>query len=292
MSELLQHGINGAAVGCIYGLVALGLTLFYKATEIVNFAQGDLLMLGAFVAFALMAWLGLGYWPAFALTLLALAVFGFLLDAVLLRRVLGQPQFAAVMLTIGIGFVLRSGVSMIPGWGVQTHSLSPPYGEANLAAFGIVLSHEHAALMAGSGILVAGLFVFFRYTRLGVAMQAVSQNQLASFCVGIPVTRLFSLVFALGAATAAAGGVLLAPISLIDVNMGFILLKAFPAAVLGGFGSIPGALVGGILIGVIEQFAGFYISSGAKNVAPYVVLLVVLAFWPGGLFGSSLKKKV
>jgi len=287
---VLQLVLNGLAVGCIYGLVALGFVLIYKATELVNFAQGDFMMLGAFTCYMFVIWYGLAYWVAFALAVAAVALFGAALDATMLRRVLGQPQFAVVMLTIGLGAIFRSFASIT--WGSEIYTLPTPFSAKATMIRGVSVSHEYVAIIVGTIVLCAVLFVFFRRTRVGVAMQAASQNQLAAYYMGIPVKRMFSLIWAISAGVAAIAGVLLAPVSLIDINLGFIGLKAFAAAVLGGFGSIPGALVGGVTIGLIELLSGAYLPHGFKDVAAYVVLLLVLAIRPQGMFGTVGRKKV
>ena len=264
--------------------------LIYKATELVNFAQGDLLMLGAFVAYMAVVWWGLDYWLAFLISVVTIGAFGALLDAVVLRRVIGQPQFAVVMLTIGLGAMFRTFASMT--WGSEIYTLPTPFGGVwNVG--GVTLSHQYLSIIAGTLVLCGVLYAFFNHTRIGIAMQATSQNQLAAYYMGIPVKLIFSLIWAISAAVAAAAGILLAPVTLIDINMGLaVALKAFAAAVLGGFGSIPGAVVGGVLIGVIESMAGFYLPQGWKDVAPYIVLLVVLLLKPEGLFGVHMRKKV
>src|SRR5688500_4429858 len=290
MDTVLQLILNGLAVGCIYGLVALGFVLIYKATELVNFAQGDLLMLGAFVCYMFVVWYGIGYWLAFALAIAAVAIFGAVLDATILRRVIGQPQFAVVMLTIGLGAIFRS-VSSIT-WGSEIYTLPTPFSAKATKLAGVTVSHEYVSIIVGTIALCAVLYGFFTHTRVGVAMQAASQNQLAAYYMGIPVKLMFSLIWAISAGVAAIAGVLLAPVSLIDINLGFIGLKAFAAAVLGGFGSIPGALVGGVTIGLIELLSGAYLPHGVKDVAAYVVLLIVLAVRPQGIFGTVGRKKV
>jgi branched-chain amino acid transport system permease protein len=290
MDIILQLVLNGLAVGCIYGLVALGFVLIYKTTELVNFAQGDLLMLGAFTCYMFVVWYGVGYWLAFGLAIVAVALFGAALDATVLRRVIGQPQFAVVMLTIGLGATFRSFASIT--WGSEIYTLPTPFSARQTMVGKVSVSHEYVAIIVGTVLLCAVLYAFFRYTKVGVAMQATSQNQLAAYYMGIPVKRMFSLIWAISAGVAAVAGVLLAPVSLIDVNLGFIGLKAFAAAVLGGFGSIVGALIGGLTIGLIEMFAGTYLPQGFKDVAAYVVLLVVLAVRPQGMFGTVGRKKV
>jgi branched-chain amino acid transport system permease protein len=287
---ILQLLLNGLAVGCIYGLVALGFVLIYKATELVNFAQGDFMMLGAFTCYMFVVWYGLGYWVAFALALVIVAAFGAGLDRVVLRRVIGQPQFAVVMLTIGLGAMFRSFASIT--WGSEIYTLPTPFSARSTRIGGVAVSHEYVSIIVGTVLLCAVLYAFFTYTKVGVAMQAASQNQLAAYYMGIPVKLVFSLIWAISAAVATIAGVLLAPVSLIDINLGFIGLKAFAAAVLGGFGSIPGALAGGVTIGLIELLSGAYLHKGVKDVAAYVVLLVVLAVRPQGMFGTLARKKV
>ena len=292
LQELIQFTINGVAVGCIYALVALGFVLIYKATEVVNFAQGDLLMLGAFIAFTLISLMGWNYWIALPVTAVIMAVFGWGLDQVVFRRVIGQPQFAIIMVTIGVGILMRAGVSMVPQWGTETYSFATPFSNKVVRFGDVIIAQEYIAIIAGTAVLCVALYLFFRRSRLGIAMQAASQNQLAAYYMGIPVKMVFSLIWGISAAVATVAGVLLAPVSLIEANMGLIGLKAFPAAVLGGFGSIPGAVVGGLIIGVIEQLSAAYLPAGFKDVAAYVVLLAVLVVRPEGLFGESMRKKV
>src|SRR5258705_6061370 len=278
LDTILQLLLNGLAVGCIYGLVALGFVLIYKATELVNFAQGDLLMLGAFVCYMFVVWYGLGYWAAFALAIAIVALFGAALDWTVLRRVIGQPQFAVVMLTIGLGAVFRSFASIT--WGSEIYTLPTPFSAKATRIAGVAVSHEYLSIIAGTVLLCAGLYALFTHTKVGVAMQAASQNQLAAYYMGIPVKLVFSLIWAISAGVATVAGVLLAPVSLIDVNIGFIGLKAFAAAVLGGFGSIPGALAGGVTIGVLELLSGAYLPQRWEDAAAYVGLLLVLAGRP------------
>ncbi len=290
--QVLQLLLSGIAQGCIYGLIALGFVLIYKATETVSFAQGDLMMLGAFATFAGMALFGLPFWAAALLALAAMVAFGMLVELAVIRPILGQPQFSIVMLTIGIGYVLRGLITMVPGIGTETHTLAVPYKDQVWKLGGLVVNVEQAVVVGATAVLCALLFAMFRYSKLGIAMQASSQNQLAAYYMGIPVKRLNSLVWGLAAAVATVAGMLLAPITFVHANMGFIGLKAFPAAVVGGFGSLPGAIVGGLIIGVVESLAGFYLPDGFKDTAPYIVVLAMLMLKPNGLFGEKLRKKV
>ncbi len=290
--QFLQLVISGISQGCIYGLIALGFVLIYKATETVSFAQGEMMMLGAFAGLALMTALNFPFWITIPAVMLAMAAFGVLLERVVIRPILGQPAFSIVMLTIGIGYVARGLITMIPGIGTETHTLPVPYKDQITSWHGLVINWEQMAIIAATAVLCALLFLMFRYSKMGIAMQAASQNQLAAYYMGIPVKRLNGLVWGLSAAVAAIAGLLLAPITFVHANMGFIGLKAFPAAVVGGFGSLPGAIVGGIIIGLVESLSGFYLPEGVKDIAAYIVVLVMLMVKPNGLFGEKLRKKV
>ncbi len=290
--QFVQLLVSGIAQGCIYGLIALGFVLIYKATETVSFAQGELMMLGAFCGLVVMKLLAMPFWVAVLASIAAMALVGVLVERAVIRPVLGQPAFSIVMLTIGIGYVLRGLVTMIPGIGTETHALDVPYKDQPLQWGSLVLAAEQVAVILVTTVLCVLLFALFRYTRLGIAMQASSQNQLAAYYMGIPVQRLNGLVWGLAAAVAAVAGLLLAPITFVHANMGFIGLKAFPAAVVGGFGSLPGAIVGGLIIGTIESLSGFYLPEGFKDIAAYIVVLIMLMIRPNGLFGEKLRKKV
>ena len=288
----LQLVISGIAQGCIYGLIALGFVLIYKATETVSFAQGELMMLGAFGGLVGMTMLGFPYWLAILSAVASMAVFGVVLERAVIRPILGQPAFSIVMLTIGIGYVARGLITMLPGLGTDTQALPVPYKDEIWTVAGVVLNVEHMVVIGATAVLCVLLFALFRYSKLGIAMQAASQNQLAAYYMGIPVQRLNGIAWALAAAVAAIAGLLLAPITFVHANMGFIGLKAFPAAVVGGFGSLPGAIVGGLVIGIVESLSGFYLPDGFKDTAAYVVVLVMLMVKPNGLFGEKLRKKV
>jgi branched-chain amino acid transport system permease protein len=290
MTEVLQLLVSGLATGCVYGLVALGFVLIYKAAEVVNFAQGDLLMLGAFLALTLITTLELGFWLGTLCAVIAMAVVGWLLDAVVIRQVIGQPQFSTVMLTIGIGMVIRSVAAI--AWGPDTRSLATPFSTGMVSVAGVPVSSTYLSIIGGTVLLCAVLFAFFRYTRVGVAMQAASQNQLAAYFMGMPVKTLLSAIWALAAAVSTLAGVLVAPVSLIDPNMGHIALRALAGAVLGGFGSIPGALVGGAIVGIAELFAAAWVDEKLRDIVPHVILLLVLVLRPQGLFGAVGRKKV
>lgn len=285
-----QITVNGIAVGAIYALVALGIVLIYKATEVLNFAHGDLLVLSAFTAWALITLAGLPFWMALVITAALVAALAYGLDAVIIRRIAGQPQFSGVMLTIALAFMLRGLVSM--GFGAESQSYRTPWSGRSTEIMGLAFANLELVIMGVVMSVTLGLYLFFRNTRLGVAMQASSQNQLAAYLNGVRVKRVNSLVWALGGATAAIAGVFLAPITLVDTSLWLVTLKALAAIVLGGFGSIPGAILGGLLIGLIEQYAGVYLPHGFKDIAAYLVLILVLILRPRGILGEAHGRRV
>ncbi len=286
----LQLVLNGMATGAIYALVALGLVITYKATEILNFAHGDVLMASAFIAWGLIVGIGLPFWLAAVLTVALSALLAWQIDARIMRRIAGQPQFAGVMLTIGIAFMLRGLVSML--FGPESRSYPTPWTQKSTHIGQLVISDLSLVILAVALVLTALIYFFLKHTALGISIQAASQNQLAAYLSGIRVKRLTALVWALAGAVAGVCGLLLAPIALVDISLWVVVLKALAALVLGGFGSIPGAIVGGLLLGLIEQFAGVYLSDGSKDVAAYVVLIATLVLWPRGLLGEAHGRRV
>ena len=290
--DILQLVISGLANGCVYGLIALGFVLIYKATEAVNFAQGDLMMLGAFITLGLTntEFWGLPFWISVPAAIVIMAVFGYLLDKFVLRHMLGQSQIAVVMLTIALGFVLRFAAGAI--WGHEPKSLESPIAGVDVRLGGLVLGLDEVMVIIVTVALTVVLYFFFNVTRLGVAMQASSQNQLAAYYMGIPVKRVNSLIWGLAGAVAAVAGILFASKGSIDPTTGLLGIKAFAAAVIGGFGSLPGALLGGIIVGLMEPFASYYIAAGYSQIMPYLLLFLILVFRPHGILAQIHRKKV
>lgn len=290
--DVLQLVVSGLANGCIYGLIALGFVLIYKATEQVNFAQGDFMMLGAFVCLGLTnaEYMGLPFWLSVPIAIGIMGVFGYALEVAVLRRMFGQSQIAVVILTISLGFVLRFVAGFI--WGHQPVSLDSPLAGRDVRFDGVVLGLDEIFVILTTVVLTGGLYLYFNRTRLGLAMQAASQNQLAAYYMGIPVKRLNSLVWALAGMVAAVAGILFASKGSIEPSVGLLGIKAFAAAVIGGFGSLPGALLGGIIVGLIEPFAARYIASGYSQIMPYLLLFLILIFRPHGILAQIHAKKV
>ena len=290
LAQVIQLAVNGMAIGAIYALVALGLVLTYKATEVLNFAHGDVLMASSFVGWGLIVGLGWPFWLAALATMAIAAVLSWLIDARVMRLIVGQPQFAGVMLTIAIAFMLRGLVSM--AFGPESRAYPTPWSGQKTQIGALVVSDLSLVIVAAALIVTLVLFWFLRKTALGVAIQAASQNQLAAYLSGIRVKHVTSLVWAISGAIAALCGLLLAPTALVDIGLWIVVLKALAAVVLGGFGSIPGAILGGLLLGVIEQFSGVYLPDGFKDAMAYMVLIGVLILWPRGLLGEAHGRRV
>ncbi len=287
---VIQLLLSGISQGCVYGLIALGFVMIYKATEMLNFAQGELMMISAFVAFSLINLAGMPFFVGFILTVVIMAAFGMTLERGLLRPMIGEPPFAVLMLTIGLGFMMRAFAGAV--WGSEPHTLDVPFAGQVFTAGGLVLGYENLVIIAGTAVICTALWLFFRHSRLGIAMQAASQNQLAAYYSGVPVKRVTSLVWGISAAISALAGILVAPVSLIEPSMGLVGIKAFAAAIVGGFGSLPGAIIGGLVIGVAEQFAGLYLPAGLGEISAFVILLVMLFARPEGFFATLQQKKV
>lgn len=290
--DVLQLIVSGLANGCVYGLIAMGFVLIYKATEAVNFAQGDFMMLGAFVCLGLTnaEFLGLPFWVSVPIAIGIMGAFGYALDLVVLRRMFGQSQVAVIILTIALGFVLRFFAGLV--WGHEPISLQSPIAGRDVRFGGLVLGLDEVMVIVVTILLTVVLYFFFNRTRLGVAMQASSQNQLAAYYMGIPVKRVHSLIWALAGMVAAVAGILFASKGSIDPSIGLLGIKAFAAAVIGGFGSLPGALLGGVIVGLIEPFASRYIAAGYSQIMPYLLLFLILVFRPHGILAQVHRKKV
>jgi len=287
---IIQQIISGLAVGCVYGLIALGFVLIFKATEVINFAQGEMIMIGAFIAYSLITFFNVPFVLAFLLTPIICGGIGILLERVLIRPLVGEPVVSIIMVTIGLAITLRAFAGMI--WSYDTLDFPHVFSEEAIKISGIVISPVDIWVILVSLGLVILLFLFLKFTTLGISLQASAQNPLASLLMGISVKRVYSMTWAISAMVGAVAGIIISPITFLSANMGFIGLKAFPAAVIGGFNSIPGAIVGGVIIGISENLAGIYLPLWFKDIFAYVVMMAVLMIRPEGIFGTHEQKKV
>lgn len=287
---LAQQVVNGLAIGCIYAIVAIGFVLIYKATEVINFAQGEIMMVGAFIAFTFINYLNIPFIPAVLFTLIFMAVLGALMEFIFIKPLVGETPLSIAMLTIGLGMLIRSLAGMI--WGYDTFKFSAGITDQPVRIGEIAVSSINIWIISVTIFLIIILYLFFNRTKMGIAMTAASQNQLAAFLMGIGVRKVFTRIWAMSAMAAAIAGILLTPIQFLNYNMSFIGLKAFPAAVLGGFGSIPGAIIGGIIIGISEAIAGVYLPAGFKDIFAWIILIAVLMIRPEGIFGIQKVRRV
>jgi len=291
MLEILTSQVlSGLATGCVYALIALGFVLIFKATDVVNFAQGEFVMMSGFISYTLLIKLGWPYGLVFLATIVLSAVMGVVLERIVVRPIMDAPIFSIVIATIGASTVMRSSAGIVYGYDVLP---LPTILSKDPIRLGILnFTAMDVGVIGMSLVIMLLLYVFFTRTKTGTAMRATAQSQTAARLMGVSVPRIFSLTWAISAAVGGVAGVLIAPIIYLDPNLGFIGVKAFAGAILGGFGSIPGAIVGGMLLGVIENLSGYFFNAGIKQVSTYVLLIVVLVVRPIGLFGTAPVRKV
>ncbi len=291
MLEILaSQVVSGLATGCVYALIALGFVLIFKATDVVNFAQGEFVMASGFISYTLLIKLGLPYWLVFLVTILLSGFMGVILERVVVRPIMDAPIFSIVIATIGASTVMRSSAGIVYGYDVLP---LPTIFSKDPLRFGVLnFTAMDLGVIGFSLVIMLALYLFFKLTKTGMAMRATAQSQTAARLMGVSVRRIFSLTWAISAAVGGVAGVLIAPIIYLDPNLGFIGVKAFAGAILGGFGSIPGAIVGGMLLGVIENLSGYFFNAGIKQVSTYILLILVLVVRPIGLFGTAPVRKV
>jgi len=285
----LQLAIAGVSVGSIYALVALAIVIPFKASGILNFGQGEIVTLGAYLALVLTQ-LALPY-PIVVVAVLAIgAAGGMLIERVLIRPIVRAPEFTLVIATFAIGLLIKGLLSI--RFGDSPNSIDGPFGSDPIVAAGLRFNPTSLWIFACTAVVTLAIIVFFRTTRLGRAMRAVSVNIDAARLMGIRVETVYRWSWAISTAIGALGGLLVAPLIGINPEVGQLVLRGLLAAVIGGFTSIPGALVGGIAVGVIETYSGVLIGSAFKNLVPFVLLMTLLVFRPHGLFGAAEVKRV
>jgi len=289
VANFLQLILSGLAVGSIYAIVALGFVIIYKATDVLNFAQGELMVLGAFVCYFFIVQLHIPIIWAFLLTFVTVAIIGFITEELFLRPLVGEPIFSVIMVTVGLSIFLKGVIGLL--WGYMIKKFPTFVSEAPISFSGIVISPIHLATIILTGILIVIFALFFKFSIMGIAMRAVANDQDASLLMGISVRKIFGLSWAISAIVASMGGILLSAITILHPSLSFVGIKVFPAVVLGGLDSILGAILGGLIIGIVENLAGGYIDplvgGGVKELTAFVILIAIMMIRPYGLFGKE-----
>ncbi|MFF2288902.1 branched-chain amino acid ABC transporter permease [Peribacillus butanolivorans] len=283
---ITQQILSGLVAGSLYALAALGLVLIYKTSGLVNFAQGEMAMITTFIGFTLFKMQGIGFWQAFLLALVFAAVFGVIVEMVFIRRIHKAPAISQIILTLGLYMVFRGIAGMI--WGYDPLSFPEAVSGQPLTIGSILITPNEIFIFAITILLMIIFYYVFRYTKTGLAMRAAAQNQQTSSLMGISVGAVFSLTWVISSVLGGVAGMLIAPTTFLDPNMmGEVAIKAFAAAVLGGFSSLPGAVIGGLLIGLFENLVAGYISAEMKTAFVFFLIILILYIKPTGLLGAK-----
>lgn len=287
---LLQLVVNGLIVGTLYGVVAMCFVLIYKSTQIVNFAQGEFLLIGAWVCWWLMTSFEAPIWIGFPLTFLFMLIFGVLLQVVVLRPMIGEPIISVIMVTIGLSIFFQS----LMGWmfGVFAKPFPRVFETESINILGLQVQTAYMMSLVISLVIMVGFYYFFKYSRLGLAMRATAFNQQVAQSLGISVKQVFAMSWAISAMVSALAGVVVGMVNGVSSALSFFGIKVFPAVILGGLDSIVGAIVGGLVIGVLENLAEYVDAQwlhlgNLYTVAPFYVLVIILMIKPYGLFGTK-----
>ena len=285
---------NGVLIGLMYSLIALGFVLVYKATDAVNFAQGEFVMIAGFVAVGALTVLGIPLWLSILISLVGMIVFGFALERVMLRKLIGRPVIAIVMATIGLAAILRG----IGPFGIfqGTRPLPLPLPDEPIVVGPLFIPPIQLVGGIVSLLFLAGFGYFFLKSRKGIAMRAVADNQQVALAMGINVERYFGVAWAMTGVVSALGGVLWGNMLGVDTNLALVGFKVFPVVILGGLDSIPGAIIGGLIVGIVENVAAGYVDpfvgGGTKDFAPYVLMILALMIRPYGMFGKRIIERI
>jgi branched-chain amino acid transport system permease protein len=287
VETFLQLIISGILVGSIYALVALGWTLIYKCSGVLNLAMGELTLLGAYVCLAFYTW-GFPFPVALLATLIVGFVLGLLTERLFLRRMIGQPILAVIMITVGLSFFFRALVGFI--WGTDTRVFAPQVFPTEPVRFGkMVLGQVYIWSFLAALVLLVIFVAFFQYSRWGLSMQAMADDEMAALSLGVSAKRVYALAWAIAFMAAGVGGTLLGNINGLNISVGYLGILVLPAVVLGGLNSVPGAIVGGITIGILQNLSGGYLEQltpgGVKEIAPFVFMVIIMLFRPYGLWG-------
>jgi branched-chain amino acid transport system permease protein len=292
---LLQLIITGIAVGGVYALMALGFVLIYKASSVVNFGPGELVLFGAYIAWATILHMRLPLYAAFPLTLVVAIGLGLIIERGVLRPLIGQPIISVIMVTFGFASVIRGVLNM--SWGSDTRPFPALFSSEPFRLGPIPVSPVHLWSFVAVMLLLGAFSLFFKFSLVGTAMRATADNQQVAQSLGVSVKRIFALSWCIATVVSAMGGIILGSVrGGVDFSLADLGLKVFPVVILGGLDSVPGAIVGGVLIGVLENLSGGYLDpllgGGVKEVAPFVALVVILMFRPYGFFGKVAIERV
>lgn len=294
MQYFIQLIVTGLVLGSVYAMVALGFVLIYKSSSVINFAQGELVLIGAYMALWLTVSLHIPFLLSFIITLIFAVILGFAIERLFLRPMIGEPILSVIMLTIGLSVLLRGLVIIL--WGTETRVFPQIFSETPIKIGFVRISQVYLWSLILSVIFLVLFTLFFKYTDIGIAMRATADDQTAALSMGISVKRVFAMAWAVAAVVAAVGGVLLGNINGINISVANFGLRVFPVVILGGLDSIPGAIVGGFTIGIIENLASGYLDpyfgGGVREVAAFVVLVIILMIKPYGLFGLERIERV
>ena len=289
-SIIIQLLVAGLSTGSIYALVALGLVLAFKGTGILNFAHGELVSLGAYVALFLTVFLHLGYWQVLLLSVAIMAVVGMVFERVLIKPLMHAPPFTIVVATMAIGLMIKNALRL--SWQENIATLPSPLDDISFRVGDVDINPQYLWIIFCTVVITVALSVFFRKSLIGKALQAVAQNTEAARLMGIRVSLVFPLTFAISSMLAALAGILYGPLVGIQPELGSIIMKGFVAAILGGFNSLFGVVIGGLALGTLETFGGAFIGGTFKDVTAFIVLMAVLLLRPNGLFGRAEARRV
>ena len=289
-AALIHVVVSGLATGSIYALMAISLVIIYNATRTLNFAQGEMLMISTFVGWAVYQRVRLPLLVVMLVAVVTGALLAWAIERAIIRHAISATHFDVLIITLGLSLMLRSAAGV--AWTHDDFPFPSFFGDRPMAVGPVRLAPVSLGIIGASLALMAALWVLFTRTRLGRAMRAVAQNQRAARLMGISVERVYSASWVLAAVVGAIAGVLIAPVIFLSSKMGIVVINGFIAAVLGGFGSMPGAVVGGMLLGVIENLAPLYLPSSIKHSVPFIMLIVILLIRPGGVVGRVAKRKV
>lgn len=292
---LLQLVVNGVIIGTLYGVVAMCFVLIYKSTQIVNFAQGEFLLIGAWVCWWLLTYWQLPFWIGFPVTLAFMMVFGILLQVIVLRPLIGEPIISVIMVTIGLAIFFQAMMKWI--FGVFAQPYPQVFGTQSVSIFGMNVQTPYVMSMIISLVIMVGFAWFFKYSRMGLAMRATAFNQQVAQSLGISVKSVFAMAWAISAMVSALAGVVVGMVNGVSSALSFFGIKVFPVVILGGLDSIIGAILGGLIIGVLENVAEFvdsqYLNWGnLYTIAPFYALIIILMIKPYGLFGTRQIERV